>query len=92
MASTSDSDGTAALATISILDPLGKLITPEQLADLLGKDDNGEPISVRTLQDWRTDGIGPDFVPLSAKMIRYRVCDVDAWILRKLRKTRAEAA
>lgn len=79
--------GGTAHAVASILDPQGKLLTPEELAALLGPD-----TSVRTLQDWRTDGIGPDFVMLSAKMIRYRVCDVDAWIASKVRARRAAKA
>lgn len=91
MASTSGSTGTAGTATISILDPRGKLLTPEQLAALLSNDEDN-PVSVRTLQDWRTDGLGPDFVTLSAKMIRYRVYDVDSWIASKVRTNRAARA
>jgi len=49
-------------------------------------------VSVRTLEDWRRQGTGPDFAPLSAKLVRYRVCDVDEWFAAKLRKDRAEAA
>ncbi len=41
-------------------------------------------VSVLTLADWRTKGIGPDYVKLGAA-VRYRRADVDSWLnLRKI--------
>jgi phage terminase Nu1 subunit (DNA packaging protein) len=51
-----------------------RLLTPEELGEILGG------LSNRTLQDWRRQGIGPDFVTLSGKMVRYRPQAVDRWI------------
>jgi transcriptional regulator with XRE-family HTH domain len=50
------------------------LLTTEQLAEYLGD------VSTRTLEDWRLRGIGPDYVPLSPKMVRYRVAAVERWL------------
>ncbi|PIB26160.1 hypothetical protein BFP76_12825 [Amylibacter kogurei] len=36
--------------------------------------------SVRALQNWRHRGGGPDFVRVSARSIRYRRADLDAWV------------
>jgi hypothetical protein len=36
-------------------------------------------ISTRTLEDWRTDGFGPRFLKIGAR-VRYRVRDLIAWI------------
>jgi hypothetical protein len=63
-----------------------KLLTTEALADYLGD------VSARTLEDWRRQGLGPDFVTISAKMVRYRPEAVDRWLAALERKTRAKAA
>ena len=65
--------------------PDGKLLTTEELAAYLGD------VSVRTLEDWRRLGIGPDFVPLSAKLVRYRLRTVERWLDSLERKDRAGA-
>jgi predicted DNA-binding transcriptional regulator AlpA len=49
------------------------LLTAAQLATLLGVRD-------QTLAEWRVLGTGPRFVRLSARAIRYRRADVDAWL------------
>jgi len=36
-------------------------------------------VSVLTLADWRTKGIGPDYLKLGAA-VRYRRSEVDAWL------------
>lgn len=36
-------------------------------------------VEVRTLQSWRAEGRGPDFVKLG-KSVFYRVSDVQAWV------------
>lgn len=50
------------------------LLTTQQLAEYLGD------VSTRTLEDWRLRGIGPDYVPLSPKMVRYRAAAVERWL------------
>lgn len=46
--------------------------------------------SVRTLQKWRMQGRGPKFVKVSARAIRYRREDVDAWIESRLRSSTSD--
>jgi hypothetical protein len=62
-------------------------LTTEETAVYIGGD-----VSPRTLERWRLEGIGPDFITVSAKMVRYRRATVDAWMLDRERKTRAKAA
>ena len=54
--------------------PMPPLLTTEQLAEYLGD------VSTRTLEDWRLLGIGPDYVTLSPKMVRYRIAAVERWL------------
>lgn len=49
------------------------LMTEAQAAELLG-------FAPSTLRDWRYQGDGPRFVRVSARCIRYRRCDLDAWV------------
>lgn len=37
-------------------------------------------VAPQTLAKWRCTGGGPRFIRLSARMIRYRARDVDAWL------------
>lgn len=39
----------------------------------------------RALQNWRVRGGGPNFVKVSARAIRYRRCDLDQWMIERLR-------
>lgn len=66
--------------------PDGRLLTTEELAAYLGN------VSIRTLEDWRRLGLGPDFVPLSPQLIRYRPEAVARWLDSRERKSRAKAA
>lgn len=63
-----------------------KLLTTEQLAELL------TDTSVRTLEDWRLDGRGPDFIRLGPKKIRYRISAVERWLDKNERKSAARSA
>jgi phage terminase Nu1 subunit (DNA packaging protein) len=56
--------------------------TPEELADLLG-------VTEKTLETWRREGIGPDPMSLTAKVVRYRHEAVKRWFDEKERKDRA---
>lgn len=50
-----------------------KHLTTAQLADRLG-------YSVRTVEDWRTDGYGPPWLPgRGGRGVRYREADIEAW-------------
>ena len=48
------------------------LLTQRQCAEALA-------LSERTLERFRVSGIGPKFVRMG-KSVRYRLCDVEAWI------------
>ncbi len=52
-------------------DPEG-LLTENMVAELLS-------VSTRTLQSWRHRGIGPDFLKIGPRGLRYRRGDVTAW-------------
>jgi len=62
------------------------ILTTEEVAALLSGD-----VAVRTLEDWRRQGLGPDFITISARMVRYRREAVDRWLDSRERKTRADA-
>jgi hypothetical protein len=63
------------------------VLTTQEVAELLSGD-----VSVRTLQDWRRQGLGPDYIAISATMVRYRRAAVDRWLDGLERKTRARDA
>ncbi len=54
-----------------------QLISEQDAAEFLAH-------SVKTLQGWRCQGIGPAFVRISGRSIRYRRCDLQTWIESKL--------
>ena len=49
------------------------LLTEAQVSRILG-------IKQRTLQQWRLTERGPKFLKLSARVVRYRLSDVQNWI------------
>ena len=49
-----------------------RFLDERQVADLLN-------LSVRTIQNWRVRGGGPQYVRISRRCIRYRLADVLAW-------------
>ena len=59
------------------------LLSEKEACKILG-------FSVRTLQTWRVDGGGPTFVKISARAVRYRRCDLNAWIESRLCQSTAE--
>jgi len=60
-----------------------KLINEHEAADYIGH-------SVRALQNWRVRGGGPRFVKISGRSIRYRRCDLNAWIEARLVRNTSE--
>ncbi len=51
----------------------GRLLTPDQVAAFTG-------LSVETLAQWRSQRRGIPFLKLSRNCVRYRQCDLDAWL------------
>ncbi len=33
-----------------------------------------------TVKDWRRRGIGPAYIKVNGAQVRYRLCDLDAWV------------
>lgn len=60
-----------------------RLLTEKQAGKRLG-------FSPRTLQKWRWTGGGPRFVQVSARCVRYRRCDLDAWVEERLRTSTSD--
>ena len=63
-----------------VLAPGAKLLTTAEVAALLGGD-----ISVRTLEDWRRLGTGPDYIKLGGTKrgggsVRYRPLAAGRWL------------
>ncbi|MGH7308766.1 MAG: helix-turn-helix transcriptional regulator [Candidatus Rokuibacteriota bacterium] len=54
----------------------GELLSQRQVALRLG-------ISTRTLEGWRARGVGPPFLRLSARAVRYRSVDLEQWLDRR---------
>lgn len=52
---------------------MNNLMTPKQAADYL-------VLSDTTLAKWRCQGGGPAFLKYSARCVRYRQADLDAWL------------
>jgi predicted site-specific integrase-resolvase len=51
-----------------------KLLSPTEAAQILG-------IQPRTLEFWRQRGrVGPKFIRYSARCVRYRLSDLQAWV------------
>lgn len=47
------------------------------------------PVSGRTLQRWRLEGIGPKFLKLG-RLVRYRQSDLDRWVAAQLRTSTSQ--
>ncbi|WP_373460369.1 helix-turn-helix transcriptional regulator [Pseudokordiimonas caeni] len=62
-----------------------RLIGEKEAASYLG-------FSVRALQNWRVRGGGPKFVKISARAVRYRYSDLDAWTENRLVISTSEVA
>lgn len=62
---------------------LDQLVCEKDAAEFLG-------YTVRALQNWRLRGGGPQFVKVSARSIRYRRRDLNAWVETRLRSNTSE--
>jgi hypothetical protein len=60
----------------------GNLLTPDKAAERLG-------VSVRVLERLRGTGDGPDFIKLTSKTLRYRLEDLDAFVISNVRRNTA---
>ena len=59
------------------------LLTERQASERLG-------YSPRALQQWRRTGAGPKFVRVSARSVRYRLCDLHEWIEVRVRTSTSD--
>jgi hypothetical protein len=48
-----------------------------------------EPVSPRTMQRWRLEGVGPEFLKLG-RLVRYRKSDLDRWCDAQLRSSTSQ--
>ena len=55
-------------------------LTTPQVADWLGYKEE-------TLRQWRTNGIGPDYIRVLGKLVRYRASDVERWMDEQVQQT-----
>jgi predicted DNA-binding transcriptional regulator AlpA len=60
-----------------------KLCSADEAAELLG-------IAPQTLAHWRVRGSGPRYITLSARCVRYRASDIQAWLNGREKKSTAE--
>lgn len=49
------------------------LLTPKEAAGYL-------KVSEKTLEGWRSDGIGPKFYRMGTRRVRYFMADITAWL------------
>ena len=61
---------------------LSPLIPPPQLAGLLN-------ISIRTLERWRVEGVGPAYVKAGRRVL-YRREDVESWLAEGIRHSTSD--
>ncbi len=54
-----------------------RLVDEQDAADYVG-------FTKRALQNWRHRGGGPQYVRVSSRAIRYRLCDLDDWATARL--------
>lgn len=57
---------------------IGRLLRQEEVSDLLGE-------TPRALQDWRCRGVGPPWVRLPSRAIRYPEVRLLEWVGRNIR-------
>jgi predicted DNA-binding transcriptional regulator AlpA len=65
--------------------PLAAALNEHEVAPIIG-------VRVKTLRNWRVQGVGPRFVCTGRKLVRYRLSDVLAWQEANLRRSTSEGA
>jgi hypothetical protein len=60
-----------------------KYLGPQTAAKYIG-------VTPRTLESWRSRGGGPVFVKISARMVKYRVEDLDSFMASRLRTSTSD--
>jgi predicted DNA-binding transcriptional regulator AlpA len=53
-----------------------ELLSQREVAVRLG-------VSARTVEGWRARGVGPPYLRLSARAVRYRSSDLEQWLARR---------
>ncbi len=63
-------------------------------ASLIDEKAAGEFLGIqpRTLQQWRQRGVGPKYLAISRRCVKYRFCDLDAWAESKLVNSTSESS
>lgn len=74
------------------IQPIRHAQSAEQAEALLNEKQTAKMLAVtpRALQAWRYRGGGPAYVRISSRVIRYRRCDLYAWIASKMHKATSE--
>jgi len=57
--------------------PMAALLSAEDVAGITG-------LSIETLAQWRSQKRGIPFLKLSRNVVRYRQCDLDAWLAERI--------
>ncbi|WP_273441043.1 helix-turn-helix transcriptional regulator [Sedimenticola selenatireducens] len=60
--------------TNTITAPNDPLMTSDEVAEYLN-------LAPRTIQKWREDKTGPQFIRINHRCVRYRRLEVDRWLL-----------
>lgn len=47
-------------------------------------------VEARTLQQWRVRGVGPPFVRVSRRCVRYREADLNSWVAERIKRSTSE--
>jgi len=62
---------------------MGRLLTPEEVAEMLG-------LSIDTLAQWRSQRRGIPFVKLSRSIVRYQQRDLESWLEARIVRVEVE--
>jgi hypothetical protein len=69
--------------TLKIQNDFESLLNEQLAANYLG-------FTARTLQTWRVRGVGPAFVKISKRAVRYRKCDLNSWVSDRIKTSTSE--
>jgi predicted DNA-binding transcriptional regulator AlpA len=83
MQKTMDENKKASQSLYGFKNPKGGFVpflTPKELSKQIS-------VSVKTLERWRKEKVGPPFVKIGNKRIRYHIKDIDAWVQENMVQT-----